>query len=182
MTVEANIMLADIVLFSAYNIYILSAFRIPNNISMTYYWFERKHKGLGLLFPALLCSLCATAIPVWLITTAKMSVFGFHLTWMPYATLLCMLLVAVSARYKKRPRLIYFHYGMAVMCAVFSIGWILFMCFEYFYITLSILMLAAWAGIWTNTYKCCYLFWLELTAFYALFLTLFIINCFNLAG
>ena len=182
MTIAANIILGDIVLFSAYNIYVLSTFRIPDNLSMTYYWFERKRKGAGLFFPAMLCLMCATVIPVWLHTTAKMTVFGHHLAWIPYAVLFCILMVALSARYKRHRGLVYFHYAMAILCAFFAIGWIFFMCLRYIYIGVSILLLAVWAAIWTRTFVRSYLYWLEITAFYALFLTLFVINCFNLAG
>lgn len=170
------VILINILVFSLYNIYILNRFRVPNNLSMTYYWMERQHKHLGLLFPVLILVMLSTTIPIWIHTSLNLSEWTARLTWLIYASLVTLGMVGISARYKRSRALTVFHYTAAISCAVFSIGWIFLACFNIIYIGFSILLLCGFAAWTTRTFRSCWLYWLELTGFYVVFFTLFMAN------
>lgn len=172
---ECVILLVNILMFSVYLVYVLCVFSIPANLSVTYYKLERKHKGAGMLFPLLLCSSSITIIPIWERNTILLS-NSLFLSFLPYLVLLCMFLVACSARYKKMLKLVYFHYMCAIIASVCTIIWIFFIGKRLFIIGIFLLLLFLLLSLVTNTFKKCLLFWLELTAFYAIYIILFAIS------
>lgn len=176
LSITAIILLVDILFFSTYLVCVLKTFGIPINLSITYYHYERRHKGMGFLFPALLVFLCSTALPIWISTTHRVSLSGIHLLLYPIVTLICLLLVAASARYKRRPKLIYFHYSCAIVAAICAVAWIFLFAYKIVYVGLGILFILLLVGLKTKTLKRCTLFWLELAAFYAILFTLLVIH------
>lgn len=169
------ILLANIIVFTFYVVYVLVKFGIPVNLSITYYSFERKKKGTGLLFPGLMVFMCSTSLPIWIAATAQASTWGAHFVCLPVIAMICLLAVACSARYKMRPKLIYFHYGMAISAAACAATWTLLVAYKVCYILLGILCIMLLAGIRTKTLKKCTLFWLEAAAFYGILFTLLVI-------
>ena len=169
------ILWADIIVFTIYISYILAKFGIPINLSITYYTFERRKKGTGILFPILMLFICCSAIPIWISTTYHASSWGTMFVCFPYITLVCLLAVAGSARYKRKPNLIYFHYFFAILAAISAVLWIFLVAFNIVYLGLGILAIFIWSGFITHTLKKCTIFWLEVSAFYAVFFTLLFI-------
>ncbi len=53
MDIISALLLLIIVIFSIYNICVLTKYGIPNTLSLTYYWFKRTCYSRGLLFPFL---------------------------------------------------------------------------------------------------------------------------------
>ena len=175
LSITAIILLIDIIFFSTYLVCVLKTFGIPINLSITYYHYERRHKGLGKLFPALLVLICSTALPIWISTTYRVSLVGTNLLY-PIVTLICLLLVAASARYKRRPKLIHFHYSCAIIAAICAVAWIFLFAYKIVYVGLGILFISILIGLTTRTLKRCTIFWLELAAFYAILFTLLVIH------
>ena len=173
------VLLADILVFTYYVIYVLREFGIPVNLSITYYSFERRRKGTGVLFPTLMIFLCVTTIPIWIELSRHASSFGYTFVFFPIITLVCLLLVAASARYKKTHGLVYFHYACAILAAVCAVLWIFLVAYKILYVGLSILIALMLMGIRTGTLHRCSLFWLETAAFYAIFFSLLIIILFS---
>ena len=173
-----SILLVDIVVFSIYVVDILRRFGIPINLSITYYRYERIRKHLGMLFPALMFFICATTVPIWFLTSLEATGWGRYFTGLPVVAEICLLLVALSARYKRRPKLIYFHYGCAIVTAACAVAWMCFVARQMSLVAVRLGILSAFivAGSLTRTLQKCTLFWLELTAFYAIFFTLFLIH------
>ena len=175
----SSILCIDIIFFSIYLVSVLKLFGIPTNLSITYYYYERKYKGLGLLFPALLLLLCASALPIWIIVTKNASAWGANFIMLPYIVLAGLLSVAGTARYKRRPKLIYFHYTCAIIAAICAVIWIFFVAYRIVYIGIGILSVLLFVALFTKTLKKCTFFWLELAAFYAILFTLLIISIFS---
>lgn len=171
------ILLVDIAVFTIYVADVLMRFGIPVNLSITYYRYERIHRRLGILFPSLLIFICCTTIPIWFITSWYASAWGRYFVEMPVIAEVCLLAVAFSARYKKRKNLIYFHYTCAIIASVCAVVWMCLVAWQFSLMWLRIGLLLGFVaiGVITNTLKKCSLFWLELTAFYAIFFTLFFI-------
>ena len=176
LSLSANILLLDIIVFTVYVVYVLTQFGIPINLSFTYYTFERKQKGLGVLFPLLMLFICGTTLPVWIHTTMHASPWAQQFLILPVVGLVCLMAVAATARYKMRQKLIIFHYAVAILAAVCAVAWIFLVAYSIVYIGLSILLICVLCGLLTKTLRKCTLFWLEDAAFYAIFFTLFVIN------
>lgn len=178
LSIESIILIVDILIFTVYVVYVLGRFGIPSNLSTTYYYLENQRKGTGLLFPVLLVFICCTTLPIWAYSTYCASAWASMFLFCPLVTLVCLLSVAGSARYKSRPALIYFHYTCAIIAATCAVLWLCLAAYQVIFIILrvSILVGLMLAGITTGTLKSCSLFWLEITAFYCIFFTLLIIN------
>ncbi len=178
LSVEAIILLADILALTVYIVYVLIKFGIPQNLSTTYYTFEEQKKGTGLLFPALLVFICSTALPIWISTTYYASSGASIFLFCPIVSLVCLLAVAASARYKSNTALVYFHYACAIVASVCAVLWLCLAAYQMVFVVLRLGILGGLlaAGILTGTLKKCTLFWLETTAFYCIFFTLLLIN------
>lgn len=176
-TLAIILLLADVVFFTIYNAYVLTKFGVPVNLSITYYHLDRVHKGWGITFPLLVVFVCCTALPVWILTSINGSTWGVYFLPLPCITLVCLLAVAFSGRYKKRPKLIYFHYGCAIIAATCAVVWLCLVAYQsvFLYLRLGIIFALVFAGIQTGTFKRCTLFWLENAAFYCIFLTLLLV-------
>jgi len=172
----ANIILLDIIIFTVYVVYVLTQFGIPINLSFTYYTFERKQKGLGIIFPLLMLFVCGTTIPVWIHTTLHASPWAQQFLLFPVIGVICLIAVAATARYKMVPRLIIYHYAFAILAAVCAVAWIFLVAYSIVYIGLSVLLICMLCGLLTKTLRKCTIFWLENAAFYAIFFTLFFIE------
>ena len=171
--VECIILLADIVLFSAYLVAVLVRFGIPVNLSMTYYMYRQKNEVLRLLFPCLLIFLCASCGPLWINISYKSEWATLYVA-LSYITIVCLVAVAASAQYQKTQTIIYFHYTCAIMASACTTLWILLLSYKVMHIALGILLTSTCLGVITKTLKSCTLFWLEIAGFYALMITLLV--------
>ena len=99
LSIEVIILLADILIFTTYIVYVLIKFGIPQNLSTTYYTLEEQRKGTGLFFPALLVFICSTTLPVWISITYYASAWASKFLFFPIVSLVCLLAVAASARF-----------------------------------------------------------------------------------
>lgn len=172
-----TIMLAiDLCVFAAYEMAVVLNFCIPNNLSNTYYHFDRKFRGYGKLFPGMLFFLCSTALPVWVYYTYRLPDWRSHLTFLPVLTLICLALVGVSARYKKTDFRIYFHYTVAILSGFFTVVWFLTVGLKLSYILIVFILLMMLAGALTRTLRIYPLFWFETAGFFAVLYMLLIVS------
>ncbi|MCQ2310518.1 MAG: hypothetical protein MJZ64_02055 [Paludibacteraceae bacterium] len=178
-TISALLLLI-IVIFSVYNICVLAKYGIPNTLSLTYYWFKRTCSSKGLLFPILLCLICAITIPIWIYVDCQLQ-FDFSCVWMVYATWFALMIVCLTARYNKTKKRWKIHYSAAIASAIFTLSWIIIKANFIVYYTAIVLILALWAAYLTKTIRTHIIYWLELSAFYSIFITLFILNTFYIA-
>lgn len=166
----------DIIIFTIFIVSVFVKLGIPDNLSTTYYLYNDIKRGTGWIFPALVVFICCTGILVWISTTHHASSWGAKFTFLPIISLVCMLSVAASARYKKSQKLIYFHYTVAIIAAVCSVGWMNLVAYKLIPVGVTILLAWILAGMRTNTLKSCPLFWLEIACFYAILIMLLLIK------
>lgn len=176
LSLTSIILLIDIVVFSIFWITVLVELGIPENLSITYYKFDKHKKGLQWFFPIVSLFLCLTAIPIWILTTYHASGWRPKLVVIPTFAFFCMLAVTFSANYKKNQSLIHFHYTSAIIASVCLVVWINLVAFKLAYIDFTFLLVLLYAAIRTKTLKQCSLFWLETAAFYSLLVTLLLID------
>lgn len=168
-------LILDLILFTIFIISVFVKIGIPDNLSTTYYLYQDIRKGTGWYFPSLIVFICFTGILVWISSTYHASSWGSKFTILPVITLLCLLAVAASAKYKKNKKLINFHYSVAIVGAVCSVAWINLVAYKLIPVGMIILLASIFAGIRTKTLKSCPLFWLEIAWFYALLILVLLI-------
>lgn len=176
MSLTSFILFADIIALSIYLISVLVQVGVPVHLSITYYQMERKRKGSGRFFQGLMVLLCSTGIPTWTVITLQLSPWSARFFFCPFVTMVCLLAVALTARYRKRKKLRYFHYFCATMAGVGAAVWLFMVAWKIVYITIGVVIVAVCAGLCTGTLKKGWLFWTELAAFYSLLFTLFILS------
>ena len=176
LSVECILLITGIVLLTWYEYIVLKRFGIPVNLSITYYHYERRCKGMGFMFPFLLLYLCCVLGPIWITTTLDASILSRIFIIFPYITILCLLMVALSARYNRNHRIFRFHYACAIIASISAVLWIFLVAYRIVYVGLAILATLLLTGIYTGTLKKCTLFWLETAGFYALLVTLLFIH------
>lgn len=180
-SITAIILLVDIVVLSLYIFITHRTFGVLPNLSISYYHYERKHKYFGLMFPALMVLLCGTLLPIWIYDTATGSAWAQHFVCLPCIALLCLLVVASTARYKSTKKLIYVHYAFAIIAATVTVAWIFLVAYRTCYIGIAILLAEVAAGIYTRTLRSCTLWWLEGAAFYSILFILLVNHLFALS-
>lgn len=180
-SVEVVILLIDIVVLSLYIFITRKNFGILPNLSISYYHYERKHKYLGLVFPALMVLLCTTLMPIWIYDTVNGSAWAQHFVFLPCTALVCLLTVACTARYRENQKLIYIHYGFAILAATVTVIWFLVVGYRTCYIAITILLAEVAAGLYTRTLRTCTLWWLEGAAFYSILFILLVNHLFQIS-
>lgn len=166
------VLVLDLLVFTTYELAVVLNFCIPNNLSNTYYHFDRKFRGKGKLFPAMLYTLCATAMPIWIYFTLRLPDWRANFAFLPALVMICLALVGVSARYKKSDFRIYFHYTVAILSGVFTVLWFLIVALQLSYILISFIVVMMLAGALTRTLRIYPLFWFESAGFFGVLYTL----------
>lgn len=176
MNLTTFILFTDIIALSIYLISVLVQLGVPVHLSYTYYQMERKRKGSGRFFQGLMVLLCCTGIPTWAFMTQQLSPWSAQFIFCPFLTMVCLLAVTLTARYRKHKTIHYFHYFCATMAGVGAAVWLLGAAWKIAYITIGVMIVAVCAGLCTGTLKKGWLFWTELTTFYSILFTLFILS------
>ncbi|MBQ3998168.1 MAG: hypothetical protein II644_02380 [Paludibacteraceae bacterium] len=175
-TAFAIVAIIDIIVFTAYELGVVLNFCIPNNLSNTYYHFDRKHRGYGKLFPAMLYFLCVTALPMQVYYTLCLDDWRRYCAFLPALTTICLALVGLSARYKKSDFRIYFHYTVAILAGFFTVVWFLTVGLKLSYVLIVFILVMMITGALTRTLRLYPLFWFETAGFYAVLFAVLIIS------
>ncbi len=170
------VLILDILAFAAYEYAVLTYFCIPNNLSNTYYHFDRRFRGYGKLFPTLLYFLSVTALPIWTYFTWRLPDWRAYGAIMPILAAICLTLVGLSARYKKSDFRIYFHYTVAIMAGFFTVLWFLTVGYRVCYFLISFIFIMIVIGALTRTIRIYPLFWFESAGFFAVLFMLLTVS------
>ncbi len=176
MTTTTFILIVSFCLFAAYNIYVLSVFGIPANLSITYYHFKDKGDKLGFVFPLFLILQCCMLFPVWYNINKKYNSQECLCVRIIFFTLATIVIVILLPQYKKSQIHKILHYGAAILAAINSLLWILIACRELYPMLLLILVFLTVTALYTGTWKSCISYWLELFVFCSIYITLFTIS------
>ena len=176
LSIASIILLADIAVFTVFEVIVLTELGVPKNLSITYYMFKERKTRLQWFFPAVTLFLCVTTMPIWIYNAYYASGWHSKFVAFPVFTLFCLLAVTASANYLKNQRLKNFHYTCAILAAVCFLVWLNSVAIKLAYVGSAILLVLLFVGIRTKTLKKCPLFWLESAAFYSLLFTLLVIE------
>ena len=174
MTVWLSIIIwCSIIIHVLYTLYVLKYFGITHDFSCTYYYMERQKKGRGKLFSILLLLIIVFIIPIWIIVSLR-SASPRSVAVLPALVGLCLAVVMFTPRYKRRKWLVKLHYSAAIIAAVLTILWIMAACPKSLIVVAVLFTILTVLAVCTRTLKTSTLFWLELLAFYSVYIILLI--------
>ena len=154
-----------ILVFMIYNVIVLAIFGVPKSLSMTYYLYKDNYK-CGWVFPIMMYVMVALLMPNW-ITLSSGSTFQFLSFLAPTG----ILFVGTAPAFKSSSLENSVHQVSAYLAAAFSLLWIGLVT-PFWYIIPIVLVLIALLAIVTRTIKSSYIYWLEMVAFLATFISI----------
>ena len=173
------LVLISFLLFLAYNISIVSKFGIPPSLSQSYYLLNGVKKNLGFLFTEMMLTMAFTLLPVWLELGEVISSWSSYLNPLAFFTCAAIAFVGASPAFKANKLEGTVHKVAAIVAAACSMIWCLVTCWQIMYVPLGVAGLIAAVGAVTQTWKSASVYWLEMMAFGATFITViseFLIN------
>lgn len=163
------------VLFTIYNVCIVSKFGIPVSLSDSFYLLNGVKKGLGFIFTAMMVSIAFCLMPGWLEITETITSWSKNFTALPFLAAAGIAFVGAAPAFRKNEVEKLVHGISAYLTAAFSILWICIVCYEVALIVLPISVFVIVAlGLSTKTLKSSKIYWLEMLAFLATFATILI--------
>lgn len=156
-----TLIIISFLVFLAYLVGTVKTFGLPASISDTYYLLERRRKGLGWLFTAFCWIVAGTLLPAWLDGTPTAYQFTAFLSS-------AGLLFVGAAPQFKLSLTGWVHYGAAALCGTSAVLWCILR--GYWFIPFNCFLIFGWLALRYGKP----MFWLELAAFGATYLTIFI--------
>lgn len=141
---------------------------IPSSLSNTYYMYKEKKEWLKYLFPIMMFLTSGFLLPAWLEATE-----GSNLQFLSFLTCASIMFVGAAPNFKNIGIESTIHTVAAIIAAICAMLWCLFVVGSYG-IILSYLVIFLILALCTKSIKSSYTFWLEMIAFFSLFISLII--------
>lgn len=172
-----NLILAciGIGIFIAYNIAMICLFGVPCSLSNTYYLLQQRFgKNFGWCFTAMLYVVCSSLLAPWIEVTTAISEWSQHLVILPCLAVGFLLFVGTAPNFRENPLPQWVHVISALLTALFSLSWVLIVCWKVAYIILIWILLCGAIAHLTKTARSGRDWWLEMVAFGSTFTTILV--------
>lgn len=164
----------SLLLFLVYNISILAKFGIPPSLSQSYYILDGVKKNLGFLFTGMMFAMAFTLLPSWLELGEVISSWSSYLNPLAFFSCASIAFVGAAPAFRSNKLEGTVHEVAAKLAAACSIVWCLAVCWQIMYVPLGVAGLIAAIGAITKTWKSASVYWLEMMAFGATFVTVIV--------
>lgn len=158
--------------FGIFILYVVSSLivfqKIPHSLSDTYYMYKDIKQWLKYLFPIMMFSMSGLLMPVWLEATK-----GSNLQFLSFLTCAAIMFVGAAPNFKNVGIESIIHTASAIIAAICAMLWCIFVVGSWGVI-LSYLVIFLMLALCTKSIKSSYIFWLEMIAFFSLFVSLII--------
>ena len=168
------LILISLFIFTVYNAVSLKQFRIPKSLSETFYLWNNKKKNLGYVFTGMMFSMALTLVPAWLELGEVISSWSAYLNPLAFFACAAIAFVGASPAFRANKLEGTVHKVAAIVAAACSMIWCLSVCWKIIYVPLGIAGLIAAVGAITKTWKSASVYWLEMMAFGATFITVIV--------
>lgn len=168
------LILTSLFLFTAYNAVSLKQFGIPKSLSETFYLWNSKKKNLGYVFTGMMFSMALTLVPAWLELGEGISLWSSYLNPLAFFTCAAIAFVGAAPAFRSCPLESKVHTIAAMTAAVCAVTWCLVTCWQIMYVPLLTAGVIAIIGWLTKSWKKASVYWLEMMAFGATFLTVIV--------
>ena len=164
--------LTSLFLFTAYNVVSLKQFGIPKSLSETFYLWNSKKKNLGYVFTGMMFSMALTLVPAWLELGEVISSWSTYLNPLVFFACAAIAFVGAAPAFRSNKMEGTVHEVSAKIAAACALIWCFAACYQIWYVPLSCIITVLIAGLCTKTFKKCSVYWLEMMAFAATFITI----------
>lgn len=165
------LVLISLLLFTAYNAVSLKQFGIPKSLSETFYLWNSKKSGLGYIFTGMMFSMAFTLVPAWLELGEVISSWSSYLNPLVFFACAAIGFVGAAPAFRSCTLESKVHTIAAMAAAVCAVTWCLAACWQIMYVPLLTAGIIAVIGAITKTWKKASVYWLEMMAFGATFVT-----------
>ena len=166
--------LISLLLFTAYNAVSLKQFGIPKSLSETFYLWNSKKKNLGYVFTGMMFSMALTLVPAWLELGEVISSWSTYLNPLAFFACAAIAFVGAAPAFRSCPLESTVHTTAAMSAAVCAVTWCLVACWQIMYVPLLTAGVVAVIGLLTKSWKKASVYWLEMMAFGATFVTVIV--------
>ena len=161
-------------LFWVYNIVTWIYFGIPYSLSGTYYMLNNKREGNGVWFSIYMITSFLLLMPAWMALSGMINSLGSYLMILPFITCGCMCFVGIAPNIRTSERIEKIHTISAFVGAVTAILWVCIVCWKIMYIFPICVLVCGGIAHLTKTAKTCRDYWLEMSAFSTVFITILV--------
>lgn len=168
------LILSAIILFTAYNAVSIKKFGIPESLSNTFYLWNGIKKQLGYIFTGMMGGLTFTLLPAWLEVGNQVSSWSSYLNCLIFFACGSIMFVGVAPAFRSDRTEGLVHEISAKIAAACALIWCFVVCYQIWYVPLACIIAVLIAGLCTRTFKECLIYWLEMMAFAATFVTIIV--------
>lgn len=168
------LVLISLFLFTAYNAVSIKQFGIPKSLSETFYLWNNKKSGLGYIFTGMMFSMSFTLVPAWLELGEVISSWSTYLNPLAFFTCAAIAFVGAAPAFRSCPLESKVHTIAAMTAAVCAVTWCLVTCWQIMYVPILTAGIVAGIGWLTKSWKSASVYWLEMMAFAATFVTVIV--------
>lgn len=168
------LILISLFLFTAYNTVSIKQFGVPKSLSDTFYLWNEVKKNLGYIFTGMMGGMSLTLLPAWIEIGNQISTWSQYLNPLAFFACAAIMFVGVAPAFRDFPMESIVHCTAAKIAAVCALIWCFVACYQIWYVPLVCIIAVLIAGLYTKTFKKCSVYWLEMMAFAATFLTVIV--------
>ena len=161
-----------VLLFTVYNTVVIKRFGVPKSLSESFYLWEGVKKQLGYIFTGMMGGLTFTLLPAWLEVGNQVSSWSPFLNFLVFFTCGAIMFVGVAPAFRRDRTEGLVHEISAKIAAACALIWCFVVCYQVWYVPLACIIAVLIAGLCTKTFKKCLVYWLEMMAFAATFITI----------
>ena len=168
------LILISLLLFTAYNAVALKRFGVPKSLSETFYLWNSVKKNLGYIFTGMMGGMSLTLLPAWIEVGNQVSSWSPFLNFLVFFTCGAIMFVGVAPAFRSNKMEGTVHELAAKIAAACALIWCFVVCYQIWYVPLACIIAVLIAGLCTRTFKKCSVYWLEMMAFAATFMTVIV--------
>jgi hypothetical protein len=165
------LILISLFLFTAYNAVALKRFGVPKSLSDTFYLWNSVKKNLGYIFTGMMGGMAFTLLPAWIEVGNQVSSWSPFLNFLAFFTCGAIVFVGAAPAFRSNKMEGTVHEVSAKIAAACALIWCFVVCYQIWYVPLACIIAVLIAGLCTRTFKKCLVYWLEMMAFAATFMT-----------
>ena len=165
------LILISLFLFTVYNAVALKRFGVPKSLSDTFYLWNSVKKNLGYIFTGMMGGMSLTLLPAWIEVGNQVSSWSPFLNFLVFFTCGAIMFVGVAPAFRRDRTEGLVHEISAKIAAACALIWCFVVCYQIWYVPLACIIAVLIAGLCTRTFKKCSVYWLEMMAFAATFMT-----------
>lgn len=168
------LVLVSLLIFAAYNTAVLRVFDVPKSLSESFYLWNSKKKHLGFMFTGMMFIMAMALMPAWLELGEVVSSWSSNLNVLAFLACASIGFVGAAPAFRSNKLEGTVHEVAAKLAAAASLAWCLVVCWQIMYVPLITAGLVAVGGWVTKTWKSASVYWLEMMAFGATFVTVIV--------